>query len=47
MNATATTHDPMIPHTIVLEMKAAWERGDKDRFDPYGNRYAKIFREQE
>lgn len=29
------------------EMKAAWERGDKDRFYPYGKSYAKVFGEQE
>ena len=88
---TDPTHDPMIPHTIVLEpgliiykiyvgywffgrptveelrqdlrallkkcppdwditspeMKAAWERGEKDRFYPYGKSYATVFREQE
>ena len=88
---TDPTHDPMIPHTIVLEpglivfkiyngywffgrptneelrqdlrtvlkkcrpdwditsagMKAAWERGEKDRFYPYGKSFAKVFREQE
>jgi peroxiredoxin len=88
---TDPTHDPMIPHTIVLEpqlivfkiyngywffgrptieelrqdlravlqkcrpdwditspgMKAAWERGDKQRFYPYGKSYAKILGEQE
>jgi peroxiredoxin len=88
---TDPTHDPMIPHTIVLEpglvvfkiysgywyfgrptieelrqdlravsrkirpdwditrpeMKAAWERGEKDRFYPYGKSYAKVFGEQE
>ncbi len=88
---TDPTHDPMIPHTIVLEpglivfkiyvgywffgrptmeelrqdlravlkkcrpdwditkpeMKAAWERGEKDRFYPYGKTYAKVFGEQE
>src|SRR5437868_1396896 len=84
-------HNPMIPHTIVLEpelivfkiyngywffgrltveelrqdlravlkkcrpdwditspeMKAAWQRGEKDRFFPYGKSYAKVFSEQE
>jgi peroxiredoxin len=88
---TDPTHDPMIPHTIVLEpglvvfkiysgywyfgrptieelkkdlravsrkirpdwditrpeMKAAWERGEKDRFYPYGKSFAKVFGEQE
>jgi peroxiredoxin len=88
---TDRTHDPMIPHTIVLEpglvvfkiysgywyfgrptieelrqdpravarkirpdwditrpeMKAAWKRGEKDRFYPYGKSYAKVFGEQE
>jgi peroxiredoxin len=88
---TDPTHDPMIPHTIVLEpglivfkiylgywyfgrptieelrqdlravltkcrpdwditspeMKAAWERGDKNRFYPYSKSYAKVFAEQE
>jgi peroxiredoxin len=88
---TDSTHDPMIPHTIVLEpglivfkiyvgywffgrptteelrqdlravlkkcrpdwdittpeMKAAWKRGEKDRFYPYGKTYAKVFGEQE
>ena len=88
---TDSTHDPIIPHTIVLEpglivfkiyvgywffgrptteelrqdlravlkkcrpdwdittpeMKAAWERGEKDRFYPYGKTYAKVFGEQE
>jgi peroxiredoxin len=88
---TDPTHDPMIPHTIVLEpgliifkiycaywyfgrptieelrqdlrtvsrrcrpdwdiaspeMKAAWERGEKHRFYPYGKSYAKVFGEQE
>jgi peroxiredoxin len=84
-------HNPMIPHTIVLEpglivhtiyngywffgrptveelrqdlrrvlqkcrpdwdittpeLKAAWERGEKQRFYPYGQSYAKIFAGQE
>jgi peroxiredoxin len=88
---TDPTHNPMIPHTIVLEpglivfkiyngywffgrptieelrqdlravlkkcrpdwditsreMKAAWERGEKERFYPYGKSYAKILGEQE
>jgi peroxiredoxin len=88
---TDPTHNPMIPHTIVLEpglivfkiyngywffgrptkeelrqdlravlkkcrpdwditkpeMKSAWERGEKDRFYPYGKSYAKVFGEQE
>jgi peroxiredoxin len=88
---TDPTHDPMVPHTIVLEpglivfkiylghwyfgrptleklpqglravsrkccpdwdittpeMKAAWRRGEKDRFYPYGKSYAKVFGEQE
>ena len=87
---TDPTHNPMIPHTIVLEpgllvykiyngywffgrptneelrqdlravlkkcrpdwditapeIKAAWERGEKDRFYPYGKTYAEVFREQ-
>jgi len=84
-------HNPMIPHTIVLEpglvvfkiycgywffgrptveelrqdlravlkkcrpdwditsaeMEAAWARGEKDRFYPYGKSYGKVFAEQE
>jgi len=88
---TDLRHNPMIPHTIVLEpglgifkiyngywffgrptieelrqdlravlkkcrpdwditspeMKAAWARGEKDRFFPYGKSYAKVFAEQE
>jgi peroxiredoxin len=88
---TDSTHDPMIPHTIVLEpglvvfkiyygywffgrptveelrqdlravlkksrpdwditspeMKAAWGRGDKNLFYPYGKTYAKVFGEQQ
>jgi peroxiredoxin len=88
---TDPTHDPMIPHTIVLEpglivfkiylgywyfgrptleelrqdlravsrkcrpdwditkpeMKAAWQRGEKDHFYPYGKSYFKVFGEQE
>ena len=88
---TDPTHNPMIPHTIVLEpglivfkiyngywyfgrptieelrhdlrgvlqkcrpdwdiatpeLRAAWERGEKQRFYPYGKSYAKVFAEQE
>ena len=88
---TDPTHNPMIPHTIVLEpgrivfriyngywyfgrptieelrhdlrsvlqkcrpdwdittpeLKAAWERGEKQRFYPYGKSYTKVFAEQE
>jgi len=88
---TDPTHNPMIPHTIVLEpglivykiyngywffgrptveelrqdlravlkkcrpdwditnpeLKSAWERGEKNRFYPYGKTYAKVFSEQE
>jgi peroxiredoxin len=84
-------HNPMIPHTLVLEpglrvykiyvgywffgrptieelrhdlravlqrcrpdwdlskaeLKAAWEKGDKARFYPYGKTYAEVFAEQE
>ncbi len=29
------------------ELKVAWERGEKDRFYPYGKSYAKVFAEQE
>ena len=29
------------------ELKAAWERGEHDRFYPYGKTYAQVFREQE
>jgi hypothetical protein len=29
------------------EMKAAWERGEKDRFYPYGKSFAKVFGERE
>jgi peroxiredoxin len=29
------------------EMKSAWERGEKNRFYPYGKSYAKVFGEQE
>jgi len=87
---TDAVHNPMIPHTIVLEpglivykiyngywffgrpsveelrqdlraisqkcrpdwditdpeLKAAWERGDKNRFYPYGKSYKKVFEEQ-
>jgi peroxiredoxin len=88
---TDPQHNPMIPHTIVLEpglvvfkiymgywffgrptleelrqdlravlkkcrrdwdistadQKAAWQRGEKDRFYPYGKGYAQVFSEQE
>jgi peroxiredoxin len=87
---TDTVHNPMVPHTIVLEpglvvfriymgywyfgrptleelrhdlrailskrfdwdptkpeVRAAWERGEKDRFYPYGKTYAQVFRGQE
>jgi peroxiredoxin len=88
---TDPQHNPMIPHTIVLEpglvvfkiyvgywffgrptveelrqdlravlrkcrpdwdiatpaQKAAWQRGEKDRFYPYGKSYAQVFGEQE
>jgi len=88
---TDPKHNPMIPHTIVLEpglivfkiyngywyfgrptmeelrhdlrsvlqkcrpdwditspeLKAAWERGDKARFFPYGKSYAEVFAGQE
>jgi peroxiredoxin len=88
---TDPTHNPMIPHTIVLEpglivfkiyngywffgrptieelrqdlrsvlkrcrpdwditspeLKAAWERGEKSRFYPYGKSYAQTLGEQE
>jgi peroxiredoxin len=88
---TDPTHNPMIPHTIVLEpglvvfkvyvgywffgrptieelrhdlravlkkcrgdwdisnpeLKAAWERGEKGRFYPYGKSYAQVFSDQE
>jgi peroxiredoxin len=88
---TDPTHNPMIPHTVVLEpglivfkiyngywffgrptneelrqdlrlvlkkcrpdwdittpqLRAAWERGEKDRFYPYGKSYAEVFAEQE
>jgi peroxiredoxin len=88
---TDTTHNPMIPHTIVLEpglivfkiyngywyfgrptveelrqdlravlkkcradwdigtpeLKAAWARGEKDRFYPYGKSFAKVLGEQQ
>jgi peroxiredoxin len=88
---TDPTHNPMIPHTIVLEpglivfkiyngcwffgrptveelrqdlravlkkcrpdwdissteLKAAWNKGQKDRFYPYGKSYAKVIAEQE
>lgn len=29
------------------EMRAAWERGDKSRFWPYGKNYAQVFATQE
>ena len=29
------------------ELKAAWERGEKNRFYPYGKTYAQVFSEQE
>jgi hypothetical protein len=29
------------------ELKAAWERGEHDRFYPYGKTYGQLFREQE
>ncbi len=29
------------------ELKAAWERGEHDRFYPYGKTYGQVFREQE
>jgi peroxiredoxin len=88
---TDPEHNPMVPHTIVLEpglvvfkiytgywffgrptveelrhdlrsvlqscrpdwdiskpeMKAAWDRGEKNRFYPYGKRYADVFAAQE
>jgi peroxiredoxin len=88
---TDPTHDPMIPHTIVLEpglivfkiyngywyfgrptieelrqdlravskkcrpdwdittpeIRFSWDRGEKNRFYPYGKSYAKLFGEQE
>jgi peroxiredoxin len=88
---TDPQHNPMIPHTIVLEpglvvfkiyvgywffgrptleelrqdlravlkkcrpdwdittpaQKAAWQRGEKDRFYPYGKGYAQVFSEQQ
>ncbi len=88
---TDPSHNPMIPHTIVLEpglvvfkiyngywffgrptieelrqdlravlkkcrpdwdisnpeLKAAWQRGEKHRFYPYGKSYAQVFGEQE
>jgi hypothetical protein len=28
------------------ELKAAWERGEYDRFYPYGKTYGQVFREQ-
>jgi peroxiredoxin len=88
---TDPTHNPMIPHVIVLEpglivfkiyngywywgrptmeelrldlravakkcrpdwditnpeLKAAWARGEKERFYPYGKTYARVFAEQD
>jgi peroxiredoxin len=88
---TDPQHNPMVPHTLVLEpelrvykiymgywyfgrptveelrqdlravlqrcrpdwdiskpeLKAAWEKGDKTRFYPYGKSYAEVFAEQE
>ncbi len=88
---TDPSHNPMIPHTIVLEpglvvfkvyngywffgrptneelrqdlravlrkcrpdwdissaeLKGAWQRGEKNRFYPYGKSYAQVFSEQE
>jgi hypothetical protein len=29
------------------ELKAEWERGERDRFYPYGKTYGQVFREQE
>jgi hypothetical protein len=29
------------------ELKAAWERGEHDRFYPYGKTYGQVFREEE
>jgi hypothetical protein len=29
------------------ELKAAWVRGEKERFYPYGKSYAQVFGEQE
>jgi hypothetical protein len=29
------------------ELKAAWERGERDHFYPYGKTYGEVFREQE
>ena len=87
---TDPTHNPMVPHTLVLEpglvvfkvypgywyfgrptveelrldlravlqkcrtdwdittpeMRAAWERGDKSRFWPYGKSYAQVFAQE-
>jgi hypothetical protein len=28
------------------ELKAAWERGEHDRFYPYGKTYGQVFREE-
>jgi peroxiredoxin len=88
---TDPTHDPMIPHTIVLEpglivfkvyngywffgrptveelrqdlrtvlqkcrpdwditapeLRAAWQRGEKDRFFPYGRKFTDVLKDQE
>ena len=88
---TDPSHNPMIPHTLVLEpglvvykiyngywffgrptveelrqdlravlrkcrpdwditdpaLKAAWQKGDKSRFYPYGKSYAQVLKEQE
>jgi peroxiredoxin len=88
---TDPLHNPMIPHTLVLEpglvvykiyngywffgrptveelrldlrallrkcrpdwditaaeLRAAWERGEKSRFYPYGKSYAEVFKEQD
>jgi hypothetical protein len=29
------------------ELRAAWERGERDRFYPYGKSYGQVFGEQE
>jgi hypothetical protein len=29
------------------ELKAGWERGERDRFYPYGKTYRRVFRKQE
>jgi hypothetical protein len=31
----------------IADQKAAWARGEKDRFHPYGKSYAKVFGEQD